>query len=536
VANKIINDTHSDTSWQALEYFNLYRFLIAFLFVTLIWVGQVPEPLGIFDHLIFSVTAHIYFLLSIIFGFFIKLKKPRYNLQVAIHVLLDIIIISALMYASDGLQSGFGMLLVIAVAGGSILITVRIAVLFAAVATIMVLIQEIYVELILYSTTPNYTHASFLGITFFATAILGNALARRIRETEAIAKQHAVDLKSMARLNELIVQRIQSGIIVLDNENRVRLLNESACLFLGIDQKNYSERLDYVAPHLAEKLYEWMHHGGERTVILKPEKGDIDIQASFTRFRPDTKFGILIFIEDIALIRQRAQQMKLASLGRLAASIAHEVRNPLGAISHASQLLSESGSMESENSRLLEIIMQQSRRMNTIIENVQQISRREPTTPEQIDVKLWLSSFVHEFTHHKQLAQDAIRYVIKSDEIHISMDPSQLHQVMSNLCENAIRYSKGTPMLEINCGIRKETERPFLDVIDHGPGIPDDLIEHLFEPFFTSDSSGSGLGLYIARELCEANQASLSLDSNSSKGCCFRINFSHEDRQHNLVQ
>jgi len=118
VANNIIKDTHTDTSWQALEYFNLYRFLIAFLFVTLIWVGQVPEPLGIFDGFLFSVTAHIYFLLSISFGFFIKLRKPRFNIQVALHVLLDIIIISTLMYASDGLKSGFGMLLVIAVAGG----------------------------------------------------------------------------------------------------------------------------------------------------------------------------------------------------------------------------------------------------------------------------------------------------------------------------------------------------------------------------------------------------------------------------------
>jgi two-component system sensor histidine kinase PilS (NtrC family) len=536
MANNIINNKHSDTSWQALEYFNLYRFLIAFLSVTLIWADQVPEPLGVLDPFLFSITSHIYILVSICFEFFIKLKKPRYNLQVAIHVLLDIIIISVLMYASDGLKSGFGMLLVIAVAGGSILITARIAVLFAAIATIMVLIQEIYVELILNSTTPNYIHAGFLGITFFATAILGNALARRIRETEALAQRHAVDLKSMARLNELIVQRIQSGIIVLDNENRIRLLNESACLFLGIEQKNYSDRIDYIAPHLAEKLYEWMHHGGERSVILKPEKGDVDVQISFTRFKPDIRFGILIFIEDIASMRQSAQHMKLASLGRLAASIAHEVRNPLGAISHASQLLSESSSGMSENDRLIQIIMQHSRRMNAIIENVQQISRREPATPENIEINLWLNNFMQEFVNQKQLSPDAVVYDNEIVGIYIRMDPSQLHQVMLNLCENAIRYSNGVPLFEIKCGIRKETERPFLDVVDHGPGITEDVVEHLFEPFFTTDSKGSGLGLYIARELCEANQASLSLDSNSSNGCCFRIHFSPADRQQNLVQ
>jgi len=536
VANNIIKDTHTDTSWQALEYFNLYRFLIAFLFVTLIWVGQVPEPLGIFDGFLFSVTAHIYFLLSISFGFFIKLRKPRFNIQVALHVLLDIIIISTLMYASDGLKSGFGMLLVIAVAGGSILITGRIAVLFAAVATIMVLIQEFYVELILHLATPNYTHASFLGITFFVTAILGNALARRISETEALVQQHAVDLKSMAHLNELIVQRIHSGIIVLDNERRVRLLNESACLLLGIEQKNYNDKIDYVAPHLTEKLNEWMHRGGERIVILEPEKGDVDVQVSFTRFKPDIRFGILIFVEDIASMRQRAQHMKLASLGRLAASIAHEVRNPLGAISHASQLLFESSSSTSENDRLIQIIIQHSRRMNAIIENVQQISRREPATPENIEINLWLNNFVKEFINQEHLSPDAVDYDMEVVGIFIRMDPSQLHQVLLNLCENAIRYSKGTPLLEIKCGIRKKTERPFLDVIDHGPGITEDAVEHLFEPFFTTDSKGSGLGLYIARELCEVNQASLSLVNNSSSGCCFRIHFAPADRQHILVQ
>lgn len=536
ITHNILQETHPDTSWKALEYFNLYRFLIAFLFVTLIWIGQVPEPLGVFDGFLFSIAAHIFFFLSITYKFFINIRKPRFNLQVAIHVLLDILIISVLMYASDGLKSGFAMLLVIAVAGGSILITARIAILFAAVATIMVLIQEFYVELILHSSTPNYTHASFLGVTFFATAILGNVLARRVRETEAIVQQHAVDLKNLSRLNEFIVQRIRSGIIVLDNENRVRLLNESACIFLGIDQKNYNERIDNIAPHLAEKLYEWMHHSGERTVVLKPEKGEVEIQVTFTRFNPDSKFGILVFMEDMSSMRQRAQHMKLASLGRLAASIAHEVRNPLGAISHASQLLSESGSGDGENDRLIQIIIQHTRRMNAIIENVQQISRREPAALEFIEVESWLDTFVSEFITAQQISTDSVRYDTDGKDIIIRMDPSQLHQVMLNLCENAIRYSNGNPLLEIKTGISNETARPYVDVIDHGPGISEDIMEHLFEPFFTTDARGSGLGLYIARELCEANQASLILASNSQNGCCFRIYFAPTDRQHYIVQ
>jgi len=528
-------NTHSDASWKALGYFNLYRFLIAFLFVALIWIGQLPDPLGISSARLFSLSAHVDLLFSIVFGFFINLKYPRYTLQVAGQVLFDICVLSLMMYASSGLNSGFGMLLVITVAGGSILTAGRIAIFFAAIATIFVFSQELYVKLVLEYSTPNYTHVAFLGITFFLTAILGHVLARRVRETEALANQRASDLESLSRLNEHIVQRMQSGIIVLDEELRVRLANASACRHLGLAGDVHSRPIAEIAPVLSSILRKWMIDDNQRNFIIKSGTSGIDLQVSVTRLNPGTRSGILVFLEDIAPMRQRAQQMKLASLGRLAASIAHEVRNPLGAICHAGQLLSESETLVQEDTRLIQIIMEHSQRVNAIIENVQKISRREPSTPAQIEFKPHLEKFIRNFTEHQQLPATAISLDMEADDTLVYMDEGQLYQVLWNLCENALRYSVGQPLIELWGGFRADTQRPFLDIIDHGPGIPEDIVDNLFEPFFTTNPQGSGLGLYIARELCEANEASLNLHANSSSGCCFRIYFSHIQKQLNKV-
>lgn len=519
----------SETSWQALQYFNLYRLLIALLFVGLIWIGQLPEPLGLYDKRLFSIVAHLYLLISIIIAIAIRLRLATYILQVASHVIIDIIMLSLMMYASNGLSSGFGMLLVIAVAGGSLLSARRIAVLFAAIATLVVLGHEAYIQVTRYFPEPNYPHAGMLGVTFFATAILGHILAARVEQSEALVKQHAVDLESLAQLNQFIVQRMQAGILVLDEDMRIRLVNESALILLGLRDVYQNQPLQDASPELAVKLDEWLDHRENPVTVFRPVRGDVDIQVTFTRLKPDTRFGILVLIEDMALMRQRAQDLKLASLGRLAASIAHEVRNPLGAISHAGQLLSESGDINNEEDRLIQIIMEQSRRVNTIIENVQHISRREPSTPEQFLLKPWLEMFLKEFMESKKIPEKAVKFTVKPADMQISMDPSQLQQVVWNLSENAVRYSRGNIKLEIHCGIRKESRRPYIDIIDHGKGMNEEIVEHLFEPFFTTDSSGTGLGLYIARELCEANQAALHLHTNSENGCCFRIHFSNRE-------
>ena len=530
---RISIDIPRRTAWKALSYFNLYRFLIAFLFAALYWVGQLPEPLGIYDRTLFAITTHIYLSATVIAHLFVHFQKPPYNYQVFGQVLIDISCITMMMYASNGLNSGFGMLLVITVAGGALLSTSKIGILYAALATLAVLGHEIYMHLFREFPPPNYTHAGFLGVTFFATALISQALAGRVKESEALAQRRGEDLAKLAWLNESIVQRLQSGIIVLDEQMDVSLVNESAKRMLGIEVINEKIKIaEHLPRRLSDVLRNWKTGESEQSLIFRSEKTGLDIQASIVPLQIEQETEILIFIDDLSTFRQRAQQLKLASLGRLTASIAHEVRNPLGAISHAGQLLSESSSLALEDKRLTDIISQHSQRVNQIIENIMSLSRREQAVPAIHELGAWLSDLIAEYESRHDLKDGAIKLIRKDEKIYTKMDSLQLHQVLWNLVENGTRYSKKMPLIEIKYDINRDTERPYIDVIDNGPGIDKNEVHQLFEPFYTTEIKGSGLGLYIARELCESNQATLNLQSNTSKGCCFRIVFSHPEKQH----
>ena len=524
-----------ETSWKALTYFNFYRFIIAFLFVSLYWVGQLPPPLGAYDTSLFAATAHVYLILSIAAVFTIQLQLPRFRVQVAAQILADIIVITLLMYSSGGLNSGFGMLLIIVVAGGSILSPGRLGILFAAVATLAMLGHEAYIQLLPEFPSANYTHAGFLGLTFFVTAVICQELSNRVVETQALAVQQAADIENLSELNDNIVQRMQSGIVVVDENYRYRLLNNAARRLLGLDGVSDSGEIADISPGLYANVSAWLQGEGERTIVIQPAGAESEIQVSFSRLGMEGRYRLLLFLEDMALLRQRAQQMKLASLGRLTASIAHEVRNPLGAISHAGQLLAESEDLPEPDRRLTNIIGEHSRRVNRIIEDIMGLSRRDRALPVKLHLESWLRDMVDEFELTSELRPGAIKLNVMEAEVYAHADADQLRQVVWNLLENGIRYSKGHPLMEIECSVMEETSRPYIDIVDHGTGISEDVLDQLFEPFFTTHARGSGLGLYIARELCEANQASLTLQDNSASGCRFRITFSHPGRQHILI-
>lgn len=519
------------SSWKALTYYNLYRFLIAFLFVALYWIGQLPEPLGKYNQNIFAITSHVFLLVSLSAQFLIRLRKPSFVYQVTGQILVDILLISAFIYSSAGLNSGFGMLMVIAIAGGSILIPGRIGFFFAAVATLTVLGHEVYFQLAIDSSFPNYIHAGFLGATYFVTAFIGHALARKVEVSEALAEERAVDLANLSKLNEHIVQRLQSGIIVLDDKLNVRLANESASSLLGVKINYGIHALDKTYPDLIAPVRAWEEGTGASTFVIKTGTTAVEVQASLVRLSMENKSETLIFLDDVSKMRQQAQQLKLASLGRLTASIAHEVRNPLGAISHAAQLLNESEILVEEDKRLTAIITEQSVRVNNIIENVLKISRRERSVPAVIDLIDWLKNYIMELKTKLSLEDKDINLSSAGSGIYANMDPDQLYQIMWNLCENGIRYSRHSPLLDIRCKMNHDSGRPYIEIIDSGSGIDRNILDRLFEPFTTTETKGTGLGLFVARELCEANQASLHLYSNTENGCIFRIIFSRPDRR-----
>ena len=527
-------DTAYRQTWKPLGLLNAYRLVLASLLALVSLADIDLPPLGERDPHLFLLVSIGYVLFALLCIPLIRARKPGFHWQLYLQVLADIVCIIVLTYASGGIRSGLGTLLIVTLAGGGMLMSGQMAVLYAAISSLAVLGEEFYILLSGAGPGPSFTHAGLLGGTYFLTALLAWVLAKRARESDALAAQRGVDLANMQQLTEYVIQRMQTGVIVIDPRQRIRLINESAWHLLGTPAHPTQQNLAHLAPELAGYLAQWQANPDGEPQLFRPNASSPDLLPRFAKLGQASQSGTLIFLEDTAALAQQAQQLKLASLGRLTASIAHEIRNPLGAISHAGQLLAESPQLSDGDLRLTEIIRNHSQRMNAIVENVLQLSRRQRARPEELGLKPWLEEFIDDFCRTHNLGAEHIRTDIDPPDTHVRMDPSQLHQILWNLCQNGVRYSSerlGVPRLELRGGSSAESPNPFLDVIDFGPGVPPEAVDHLFEPFFTTESSGTGLGLYISRELCESNQARLHYLPIPSGGSCFRITFADPRRK-----
>jgi two-component system sensor histidine kinase PilS (NtrC family) len=219
--------------------------------------------------------------------------------------------------------------------------------------------------------------------------------------------------------------------------------------------------------------------------------------------------------------------MKLAALGRLSAGIAHEIRNPLSAIRHASQLLAESTQLGPEDQRLLEMILRQTVRIDRIISDVLGLSRPRRAQPQSLLLREFLERSIGDYREAMPSPERTIDFGEMPEGLRVRFDPDHLRQVLHNLWHNSFEHGTrgGQPVrVRLEAGRLNPGQRPYLDIIDDGPGIPAAVREQLFEPFFTTANKGTGLGLYLSRELCEYNQARLSNLARDA-GAQFRITF-----------
>jgi two-component system sensor histidine kinase PilS (NtrC family) len=356
-------------------------------------------------------------------------------------------------------------------------------------------------------------------ISFMAVATLTNLLGRQMRASQALAEKRGVEAANLAEVSELIIHRMRTGVLMIDGDGGVRIANEAARLLIG---GQASDTLDALAPELDRRLRRWRHDGVSDDTPLQLAPDLPEIVPRFTRLLADSDQS-LVFLDDTTLLSRRAESMTLATLGRFSASLAHEIRNPLAAISYATQLLEESREILDADRRLLEIIHQQTMRMNGIVENVLGLARRERAQPEYIELVGFARRFAEEYRTNHPLEADTLQVTFEQHAIPALADPRQLHQVLVALVHNALTYGRmpGEPArVTLHVG---NSHGPQVDVLDRGPGIPETVAAQLFRPFFTTSGHGTGLGLYIARELCRANQATLEYLSVPGGGCCFRI-------------
>lgn len=348
--------------------------------------------------------------------------------------------------------------------------------------------------------------------------------------------QQPIDFSDPGQLTAHVIERMQTGVIVVDKTLSIRLINESACRMVGIASAQHARALPDLSQALTEQLQAWRLDSAVTPQNIRPAATHIEIQPRFARLGAEGQHqGDLIFLQDTSATAQHAQQLQLASLGQLSAGIAHEIRNPLSAISHAGQLLAESDKLDEYDQRLTRIIADNSRRLNAIVENVMLLSRREARHSEVFPLEVFVTQFMADYPLCQDLDPGALHAEIQPGDVQVRFDPGQLRQILVNLCDNALRHSRDYPRLPkvvLSGGICDDSQRPFLEVLDHGPGVPTEHIPRLFEPFFTAAENGTGLGLYISRQLAESNQARLNYIQSPTGGACFRINF--QDPRRNI--
>ena len=524
-----IDNLPDEQSWIPLRFYGLYRLVLASLLFLLFISGVGPSLLGKTHVTLYGLTSAAYLLFSIIGLILAWWRRPAFINQVYLLLFVDIVCITLLMHASGGISSGLGILLVVSLAGGSLLVQGRIAMLFASLASCAVLGEQVYADLTNTFPATAYTQAGLLGMAFFATAIVIQRLALRIRESENLTARHAEEIQRLARLNEHIVREMQAGIVALGRDGRIQLINNAAREMLDIDQDVDKVSLNTVAPGLFERLVAWRANHQATIEPFHPSEDTRSVTPQFIPLDDTDNPEVVIILEDSAQLAQHARQLTLAALGRLTASIAHEIRNPLGAISHAGQLLNESPHLQGADRRLTEIIHTHSRRINAIVEDVLRLSRQAPAQTTCIAFREWLDNYLQDFCINRSLTEQELSTRIQPDDLQVYMDPNHLRQVLCNLVENALRHAvpadDGESSVQIIAGLLDDGVTPFIEVIDNGPGVTEDEAGQLFEPFYTTRSDGTGLGLYIARNLCEYNQARLDYYPRRPRGSCFRITF-----------
>ncbi|MDH3925626.1 MAG: ATP-binding protein [Xanthomonadales bacterium] len=510
---------------RIVNYLSVYRLVIAALLVTAQFGGLVSaEPTPGYN-IAGNAIVVTYLLFAVYFLFSGRRSDPDFY-RLATHSLFaDVFFLSLLVIVFGGVNGGIGILLVFTSAAAAVLLPLRIALLIASIASLTIVGTALWRILESTTTPESLIQAGLFGITAMISAVIANQLAYWARDYRLIAEKQRETLSELEQVNELIIRRMRTGVIAVDEAGMVRVMNESAWFQMGSPSAR-QKSLKSLSPHLFHALETWK---SDTTADPKPvvvESSQAQVLPSFVALPGKDGFGAMIFLTDNNVVARRAVELSVNSLAKLSGSIAHEIRNPLAALNHASQLLEESPQIRLPEMRLINIIQNHAKRMNGIIENILQLSRREQSQPELIPLHIFLAEFANEFETSQVNRQLDFQAALDTEETYILFDKSQLSQCLWKLLDNAVDHASKDPSVpRVRLALTRNEESGFciITVADNGPGINENQLSKIFEPFYTTRKEGSGLGLYIAKQLCEANQAELTVDSEPGEGAFFHV-------------
>ena len=493
---------------EPLRYLNLFRLVLAGLFL----VAGPALNLGGDSPTIFFGASFAYLAAVLILGFPDAERLLGRSRLITLQVLVDVTLLTLIMWASGGYRSGMPILILIALAGAGLVGQGRMVLFYAAYATLAVLLENAF-RLLSGRATVDFFTVGLTYIGFFAIAQVARLLALRALANEDLARQRGADLASQLRLNRQIIQDMQDGVLVVGDGGVVRRFNPQAVALLGAGLREGGRLVDF-APALERELRRRTEQGDSAHSM----RADASGKMLLARFLPAGEANeTLVYLEDFDRIHNQIQQAKLAALGRLTASIAHEIRNPLASVYQAAELLLDEKRSEMQ-ARLIRIIGNNAQRIDRLVADVLALGRRDEALPEALPLESFVGEFLDEFALTDGLGNPGVVVNRVPPGLEMAMDRTHLRQILWNLVGNARRHCSGGPgAVKVDAALRDDG-RVALDVSDDGPGIPEGLRTQVFEPFFTTHSKGTGLGLYISRELAEANGAVLELCATASPG------------------
>lgn len=494
-----------DSFWRSLEHLNHFRlFLAGFLCLAGLFSEQLLQQR--LDHpYLFAFGSLVYFLSAWLFGRPKQRQSAFFQRLVVRQAIVDIICLAVLIYLAGGNNSGLGLLLMLTLAAVGMLPQTRYVLMWAALATIVILGEQTLHALYGQSGAGGYVRAGLLSLGLFGVALLSNLLAKGTLAAGALAQEKSRQAESFERINERMIQELPYAVMAVGAGGEILQYNAHAQASLGARLFNGCT-LALCAPQLAP-LWELWRRG--ETLPSHPFRTGRDghrLRARFMELEPSRKEGAVVVLEDMTELEMQAQRMKLASLGLLTANLAHEIRNPLSAIRHAAGLLKEDARDEMSH-KLTRIIDDNAIRLNSLVEDVLALNRRDRMNSTEIELAAFLSTFVQDYAGRNTLPQGVMNLQI-SQQVPVCFDSGHLEQILWNLLRNAWRYctrQAGSIQVRLNAG----EGHADIEILNDGPSIAPDVQVHLFEPFYTTDIQGTGLGLYIARELAEANAAEL---------------------------
>lgn len=531
------------TYWRTLLTFSITRLVIACVLLLFLVFG-LGEPALLTSRFQIWQTCFAYLFLSFAFVATAARYRHRFFFQLVTQISVDLFIMSVLYTAAGGARSGLAILYLFPLAGCAILAPLTLALFFASIATLFLLLDSGY-RILSFSADALFPQTGLFGAAFLASVFVINRLAAKLIRQEALATQRGIDLQIQEAINRLVIADMGDGILVVGAGGEIYTGNPAAEKMLGMS-------IPYAGPlrcltdlttlmPIADAFFAWRLRAPDeiesaaedaRLVSIKPagELPASGMQRSSRRkvaahlklhFAKVETAGLsddrtVIFMQDVSEIENQAQQLKLASMGRLTASIAHEVRNPLSAIAHATTLLNEDAAAGLQ-SRLLKIIADNVSRLDRIIEDILKLSRKAQLQHEPLALARFFEETIEEFRESHGVAAGVITTAALGS-IRIRFDPLHLREVIVNLLANALRYASNTPGSIRIFALTGSLNRVELHVQDDGPPLAAEVRAHLFEPFYTNSSKGTGLGLYVARELCRNNGGMIDYEYRAETG------------------